>query len=92
MINTPAWYITTREFADLVVETMSELGYFRPDDPSHPEDIVLSFQTVSEALAKGMGVAGRRMWDAEQGKHKYGMMQPKDLRKVVLPDDPEYPV
>lgn len=101
MKNTP-WYVTPQEFADLVVETMEEIGYFKADEFHHPEDICISFQTVSEALAKGMGYAGRRVFDAEQKskitneyldslKEKAAMMEPKNLKKV-LPDDPEYPV
>lgn len=103
MFNQPDWYVTPQEFADLVVETMEEIGYFKADEFHHPEDICITFQTVSEALAKGMGYAGRRIHDAEHKraatskeyldslKQKTGMMMPKDLKKV-LPDDPEYPV
>ena len=100
MKNT-SWYVTPQEFADLVVETMEEIGYFKADEFHHPEDICISFQTVSEAIAKGMGYAGRRVFDAEQKskitneyldslKEKAAMMEPKSLKKV-LPDDPEYP-
>jgi hypothetical protein len=102
MFKQPSWYVTPQEFADLVVETMEEIGYFKADEFHHPEDICISFQTVSEALAKGMGYAGRRVFDAEQKskitneyldslKEKAAMMEPKNLKKV-LPDDPEYPV
>jgi hypothetical protein len=101
MPNKTAWYVTPQEFADLVVETMEEIGYFKADEFHHPEDICISFQTVSEALAKGMGYAGRRVWEAEKAneadqvlqslKQKTAMMTSKNLNKV-LPDDPEYPV
>lgn len=103
MFNQPAWYVTPQEFADLVVETMEEIGYFKADEFHHPEDIVITFQTVSEALAKGMGYAGKRVHDAEHKSaatdneyldslyEKAAMMQDTTLKKH-LPDDPEYPV
>lgn len=103
MFNNPDWYVTPQEFADLVVETMEEIGYFKADEFHHPEDICISFQTVSEALAKGMGYAGRRVRDAEHKSaatnkeyldslyQKAAMMQATTLKKT-LPDDPEYPV
>lgn len=94
MYKQPVWYVTPQEFADLVVEAMEEIGYFKADEFHHPEDICISFQTVSEALAKGMGYAGKRVYDAHKEAEvamKRAMMQTGDLKKV-LPDDPEYPV
>lgn len=94
IMKQPDWYVTPQEFADLVVETMEEIGYFKADEFYHPEDICISFQTVSEALAKGMGYAGRRVWESEKAvkeQFKNAMMQPNNLKKI-LPDDPEYPV
>lgn len=95
MSDYPVWYVTPQEFADLIVETMEELHYFKADEFCHPEDIMITFQVVSEALAKGMGYAGKRVWEAEKIKaersNKAAMMTPKNLKKV-LPDDPEYPV
>lgn len=103
MFKRPVWYVTPQEFADLVVETMEEIGYFKADEFHHPEDICISFQTVSEALAKGMGYAGKRVYDAEHKNaatnneyldnlyKKDAMMQDTTLKKH-LPDDPEYPV
>jgi hypothetical protein len=94
MFKRPEWYVTPQEFADLVVETMEEIGYFKADEFHHPEDICISFQTVSEAIAKGMGYAGKRMHDATkeaEAAMKRAMMQTGNLKKS-LPDDPEYPV
>ena len=92
MKEKPVWYVTPQEFADLVVETMEEIGYFKADEFNHPEDILVSFESVSHAIAAGMGYAGRRVWaaeDAAKKKMKQAMMQANDLKKVVLPDDQE---
>lgn len=59
----PKWYMTTQEFADLVVETLEETGYFKKTDLSHPEDIVIAFTTTAEAIAKGAGFAGRKIYE-----------------------------
>lgn len=92
MKEKPVWYVTPQEFADLVVETMEEIGYFKADEFHHPEDILVSFESVSHAIAVGMGHAGRRVWKAEDDakkKMKQAMMQANDLKKAVLPDDQE---
>lgn len=95
MFKNPDWYVTPQEFADLVVETMEEIGYFKPDEFHHPEDICISFQTVSQALAMGMGYAGKRVFDAHKKQEgldrlKETLMKPSNLKKTIL-DDPEYP-
>lgn len=82
MFENPVWYVTPQEFADLIVETMEELHYFKADEFCHPEDLYYTMNIVSESLAKGMTYAGRRVYDAEK-KQKQGMMMPKDLKKTV---------
>ena len=62
----PAWYMTTDEFANLVVEVLHEQNYFKKGEAAHPEDIVIAFTSVSEALAKGAGFAGKKMWASEK--------------------------
>lgn len=57
----PAWYVTTDEFADLIIDSLDEQGYFKKGDLVHPEDIVVAFASVAESIAKGIGFAGRRM-------------------------------
>jgi hypothetical protein len=65
MGKTPAWYMTTQQFADEVVNLLEEIGYFKKDEMCHPEDIVSAFNSVAESFAKGVGVAGKRVRDAE---------------------------
>lgn len=57
----PNWYMTTQEFADLVVDTLEDSGYFKKTDLCHPEDIVVAFTSVAEAIAKGAGFVGRKV-------------------------------
>lgn len=94
MFNQPVWYVTPKEFADLVVETMEELEYFKSDEIVHPEDLYFTMNIVSESLAKGMSHAGKKVWESEKKNKKEAVMMPKDIMKKashVLPDDPEYP-
>lgn len=90
MFKAPNYYVTPQEFADLIVETMEELGYFKADELSHPEDIIISFTTVGESIAKGMGHVIRRLAEEKQAL-KQAYMATGNLKKS-LPDDPEYPV
>jgi hypothetical protein len=57
----PDWYITPEEFASVVIESMEEIGYFKRNEPAHPEDIVVAFTSVSEAVAKGAGMIIRKV-------------------------------
>jgi hypothetical protein len=65
MADKPAWYMTTKEFADEVVQLLAELRYFQPDEAVNPQDIVSAFSAVSESFARGASVAGRRVHLAE---------------------------
>lgn len=57
----PAWYITTEEFANLVIDSLDEQGFFKKGETAHPEDIVVAFTTTAESIAKGIGFAGRKI-------------------------------
>jgi hypothetical protein len=84
MYNEPSWYLTTSEFAALVVTAIEEAGFFKKNDTAHPEDIANAFATVAPSVALGISFAGNR------AREKQGMMQTGNLRKgPVLPDDPE---
>lgn len=81
MFNAPVWYVTPREFADLVVETMEELHYFKVDEQVHPEDLYVTMNIVSESIAKGMSYAGKRVWEQENQNKKQAVMNPSTLKK-----------
>ena len=57
----PAWYITTEEFASLIVDSLEEQGYFKKGETVHPEDIVVAFTSTAESIAKGAAFAGKKM-------------------------------
>lgn len=83
-------YMTTREFADLVIEALNEQNYFKHDDVAHPQDIAYAFTTVGETIGNAMNWAIKQELNAiNNGKIKRNVMVPKDLQKVALPPDDE---
>jgi hypothetical protein len=83
-------YMTTREFADLVVEALHEQNYFKVDDVAHPQDIAFAFTSVGETIGSVMSWAIKQEHDAtKSGKIKRGLNIPTDLKKVALPVDDE---
>jgi hypothetical protein len=53
--------MTTREFADLVIQSLEQTNHFKKDELVHPEDIVCAFVTQAEAIAIGAGTVGRKV-------------------------------
>lgn len=79
-------YMTTREFADLVIEALDEQNYFKKSDTAHPQDIAYAFTTVGETIGNAMA------WAIQQElsvKSKKGIMAGGDLKKSALPIDDE---
>jgi hypothetical protein len=66
MGNRPAWYMTTQEFADQVVELLADQNYFEKDERVHPEDIVAAFVSTAESFARGVGLAGRKVFESQR--------------------------
>ena len=62
----PAWYMTTQEFADLVVSSLEQTNHFKRDELVHPEDIVAAFTTQAEAIAMGAGFVGKKIYNANK--------------------------
>ena len=88
--NRPDWYMTTEEFAELVVESLEVTNHFKKGERVHPEDIVSAFITAAESVAIGAGAAGRKMWAADKKREeKRAVMEAESLRKAVLPHDEE---
>lgn len=67
-MSLPAWYMTTEEFAELVVNSLEQTSHFSRDELAHPEDIVVAFTTQAEAIALGAGFAGRKVFDANRAE------------------------
>ena len=74
--NLPDWYMTTQEFADLVVQSLETSNHFKRHERAHPEDIVIAFVSHAEAIAIGAGAVGKKMY-----KKKNAVMETKDLKK-----------
>jgi hypothetical protein len=75
--NKPEWYLTTEEFAELVVESLEVTHHFERDEKVHPEDIVAAFVTAAESIAIGAGAVGKKVWAAE----KKAVMETGNLSK-----------
>ena len=58
-------YMTTKEFADLVITALEEQNYFKKDYPAHPLDIAYAFSTVGETI-------GTAIYWAIQQEHAVG--------------------
>lgn len=76
MINSPSWYMTTQEFAELVVQSLETSNHFKRGERAHPEDIVIAFVSHAEAVAIGAGAVGKKV-----SKEKKAVMETEDLSK-----------
>lgn len=90
-------YMTTEEFAKLVVDALDAQDYFKKGSRAHPEDIAIAFATVSETIGAAMTWAIKKDF---QSKKKHAMMEATTLaknfaknatyhRSTVLPIDDE---
>jgi hypothetical protein len=81
-------YMTTREFADLVVEALHEQNYFKKGEISHPGDIAFAFSTVAETIGSTMTWAISQEHEKKK-QNKNAFMETGNLRKYALPEDQE---
>jgi hypothetical protein len=79
-------YMTTREFADLVVEALNEQNYFKHGDVAHPQDIAYAFSTVGETIGSALYWAIK---NEHESNKKNAVMETGSLRKHALPEDDE---
>ena len=73
-------YMTTEEFAALVVEALHEQNYFKRESKNHPYDIAISFATVGESIGTAMSWAISKEHEAKKGL-KEAMMKTGNLSK-----------
>lgn len=78
--NKPSWYITPKEFADVIVQALEQSNHFKKDEPAHPEDLVIAFVAHAEAVALGMGFAGCKVSQSQ----KEAVMKTGDLKKEIF--------
>jgi hypothetical protein len=81
----PDWYLTPLEFADLVIDSLEATNHFKRDELVHPEDLVIAFTIQAEAIAIGVGAAGRKIHAA-----KKAVMTPTDLKKSYEDNENAY--
>lgn len=73
--NNEEWFLTPREFADIVVSSIEEGVGMKSDQRYHPEDILAAFNSAAA------GAAMSASHFAHNRSKKKGMMESKDLRK-----------
>jgi hypothetical protein len=61
-------YMTTTEFAALVVNALEEQNYFKKDAKAHPDDIASAFATVAETIGSAMTWAISKEHEIKQKK------------------------
>jgi hypothetical protein len=93
-------YMTTEEFADMVVQALHDQNYFKKGGKHHPGDIVIAFTSAAESIASALEWAitqeGKVRKEQEQKK---AVMRATTLAKntsgswssqsIVLPEDEE---
>jgi hypothetical protein len=72
-------YMTTEEFAALVVSVLDEQNYFKRGSKNHPYDIAISFATVGESIGTAMSWAISKEHEAK----KAAVMMPTNLKKSM---------
>lgn len=72
-------YMTTEEFAQMVVDALDEQNYFKRGTKHHPQDIAYTFTTVGETIGQAMYWAIQR--EANLDKQKRAVMSPTTLKK-----------
>lgn len=79
-------YMTTQEFADMVVDALHNQNYFKKGETAHPEDIAYTFTSVAETISTALSWA---ITQEHEGNKKTAVMKTGDLRKAALPIDDE---
>jgi|694.fasta_scaffold21492_9 hypothetical protein len=83
-------YMTTEEFAAMVVDSLHEQNYFKKGSKNHPGDIVSAFTSTAESIASALDWAIRREHEAKTDKHKEASVT-YSTNKVPLVQDKSLP-
>ena len=75
-------YMTTEEFAAMIVDTLDEQNYFKKGSKNHPGDIVAAFTTTAETIGTAMGWAIKRESNVNK-KLKQAIMNTGNLSKNI---------
>ena len=77
-------YMTTEEFADMVVQALHDQDYFKKDSKNHPGDIVIAFTSAAESIAAALEWAISREHEVKKAqKRKQAVMQTSTLSKNI---------
>lgn len=92
-------YMTTEEFADMVVQALHDQNYFKRGYKAHPGDLVLAFNSAAESIAAALEWAISREAEIKKENKKQAVMRTSTLAKNtsgswssqsrVLPQDDE---
>jgi len=77
------FYMTTTEFAALIVSSLDEQNFFKKDIEYHPEDIYSGFVTIGDTIGKTMEWAINK---EKQIKNKEALMRTSNLSKNLNSD------
>lgn len=72
-------YMTTKEFADLVITALEEQNYFKKNEVAHPLDLAYAFSTVGETIGTAMSWAIKQ--EHETKKIKEAVIKTGNLSK-----------
>ena len=73
-------YMTTEEFAAMIVDSLDEQNYFKKGTKNHPADIVIAFVSTAETIASTVDWAiGKEQ--SMKLKEKIGVMANGNLKK-----------
>jgi len=75
-------YMTTEEFAAMIVDTLDEQNYFKKGSKNHPGDIVAAFTTTAETIGTVMEWAIKRESNVNK-KLKQAIMNTGNLSKNI---------
>ena len=74
-------YMTTEEFAAMIVDSLDEQNYFKRGTKNHPVDIVVAFVSTAETIASTIDWAIGKEQSVKL-KEKLGVMANGDLNKI----------
>ena len=73
-------YMTTEEFAAMIVDTLDEQNYFKKGSKNHPSDMAVSFVSTAETIAATMEWAIKKVQDINLNE-KMGILRTGNLSK-----------
>ena len=77
-------YMTTRDFSELVIESLKDKGNFKEGESYHPKDIALGFGDISRTIGLAMSWAiYEESSDVDRPVNKEAVMKTGDMRKLV---------